>query len=63
MLIELCDVCMKNHASKRFKIKRSNKYFDWEPYVKVAVCEECGEKLLGIKSNKTLMDEICKGLK
>lgn len=35
----------------------------WQPYEKIAICEDCAEKLLGIKSNKTIRDEIIEGIK
>lgn len=30
----------------------------WKPYEKICVCEDCAEKLFGIKSTKTRLKEI-----
>lgn len=30
----------------------------WRPYKRIYVCEDCAEKLFGIKSNKTIVKEI-----
>lgn len=30
----------------------------WQPYERVIICEDCAEKLFGIKSNKTIVNEI-----
>lgn len=62
MLLELCDICNKKEADKRFKVKKSDRCCGWNPYEKIAVCEDCGEKLLGIKSRKTILDEIAHGI-
>lgn len=70
MNLELCDLCRKKEPNKRFKIKMSAKgYYRkteygiwwcdlWKPYEKICVCEDCAEKLFGIKSTKTRLKEI-----
>lgn len=70
MNLELCDLCHKKEPNKRFKIKMSTKgyyreteygirWYDlWKPYEKICVCEDCAEKLFGIKSTKTRLKEI-----
>lgn len=62
MIREICDVCKKNDADKRYKIKRSVKaygyltekltYF-WTPYEKITICDECAEKLFNIAGSDT----------
>lgn len=57
----ICDMCNTKEASKSYKINCSSKkrmrtagdgargiIFDWSPYEKVDICEECADKLLGI---------------
>lgn len=69
--IEVCDVCKSNEPDKRFKVKMSRRglmvrtgygrKWDtnlWQPYEKISICEDCAEKLLGIKYTKTFMKEI-----
>lgn len=70
MYIEVCDLCKNKEPNKRFKVKLSRKggyirtgygirWTDlWQPYEKISICEDCAEKLLGIKSNKTIANEI-----
>lgn len=55
MIREVCDLCQKNDADKKFKIKYSVKGYDylgcdyiWSPYVKIAICNECAEKLFDV---------------
>lgn len=72
MNVEVCDLCKSKEPNKRFKVKLSRKgYYQrtgygigwvnlWQPYQKIAVCEDCAEKLFGIKSSKTIMEEIVK---
>lgn len=53
MVREICDVCKKNDADKKYKIKRSVKGYGylgyiWEPYEKIVICDECAEKLFGV---------------
>lgn len=74
MKIELCDLCEKKEPNRRFKIKMSKKgyYHDtgygigwcdlWQPYKKICVCEDCAEKLFGIKSSATMTLEIINGI-
>ena len=69
-VFELCDVCHAKEPSKKFKVKMSRKgcyqrtgygirWTDmWQPYKTISICEDCAEKLLGIKSNKTFVKEI-----
>lgn len=68
--IEICDLCKKKEPNHQFKIKMSRKgYYQktgygcrwvnlWQPYEKVSICEDCAEKLFGIKSNRTIVNEI-----
>lgn len=70
MVLELCDLCHKKEPNRRFKIKMSTKgYYRetaygiwwcdlWKPYEKICVCEDCAEKLFGIKSAKTRRKEM-----
>lgn len=70
MNIEVCDLCKNKEPNKRFKVKMSRKgcyqrtgygirWTDmWQPYEKISICEDCAEKLLGIKSQRTFMNEI-----
>ena len=66
-VVEVCDVCHAKEASKKFKVKMSRKgcyqrtgygirWTDmWQPYKTISICEDCAEKLLDIKSNKTFV--------
>lgn len=75
MNVEVCDLCKNKEPNKRFKVKMSRKgcyqrtgygvrWTDlWQSYQKIAICEDCAEKLFGIKSIKTIRDEIIKGKK
>lgn len=70
MNVEICDLCKSKESNKRFKVKMSRKgYYQrtgygigwvnlWQPYQKIAVCEDYAEKLFGIKSSKTVMKEF-----
>ena len=72
MNIEICDLCNQKESNKRFKVKMSKKgcyqktnygfrWTDiWQPYEKISICEDCAEKLLGIKSRKTRLNELVK---
>ena len=72
MKIELCDLCKNKEPNKKFRIKMSRKgayyktsyglgWFNiWQPYEKICVCEDCAEKLFGIKSDKTRREEMIK---
>lgn len=57
MNVCLCDICKKNEASRKYKIKRSLKghyvhnssgsfywSLSWTPWEKISICGECGEK-------------------
>ena len=58
MNIEICDLCKSKESNKRFKVKMSRKgYYQrtdygiswvnlWQPYQKIAVCEDCAENYL-----------------
>lgn len=57
MIREVCDVCQKNDADKRYKIKKSSKVYIhgaaykgrfWNSYEKILICNECAEKLFNI---------------
>lgn len=76
MYIELCDLCNKKTPNKMFKVKMSKKgRYErtgygvrwngsvWNPYEKICICEDCAEKLFGIKSNSTLVKEIVESKK
>lgn len=70
MNIEVCDLCKSKEPNKKFKIKMSRKgcyqrtphgirWVDiWKHYKKISICEDCAEKLFGIKSNKTILKEL-----
>lgn len=75
MNVEVCDLCKNKEPNKKFKIKMSRKgYYQrtgygirqtdlWQPYQKIAICEDCAEKLFGIKSGKTIREEIVKSMR
>lgn len=57
----VCDICNEREASRKFKVKVSRKgmYLHagsgirwdssvWQPWQKIHICGECGEKLLGL---------------
>lgn len=48
----ICDVCKKNRADMSFKVKRSNRRWGianlWSNFETIDVCNECGNKLLGV---------------
>jgi hypothetical protein len=59
----ICDVCNKNEANASYKVKKSTLgrcctggygargiAFGWGIYEKIDICDECGEKLLGVSS-------------
>lgn len=65
MIREICDVCKKNDANVKYKIKKSRKGMYvrgsncikwvgdiWQPWERIMICDECAEKLFGTKSNK-----------
>ena len=72
MNIKVCDLCKSKEPNKRFKVKMSRKgcyqstghgfrWVDiWQPYEKIDICEDCAEKLFGVKSNKTILNEFVK---
>lgn len=60
MIREICDLCKKNDADRKYKIKQSVKGYKygaaylgrvWLPYKQIVICNECAEKLFGITSN------------
>ena len=75
MYLEVCDICETKRPDKRFKIKMSRRgqyirtgyggKWDsslWQPYERIDICEDCAEKLLGIKSQRTFMNEIIENI-
>lgn len=71
MKVEVCDLCKKNEPNKKFKVKMSSRgHMErtgygmrwnsriWNPYEKISICEDCAEKLFGIKSSNTRTKEI-----
>jgi len=46
----VCDICKNNLADMSFKVKRSNRSLInfWSRYEDIDVCNECGNKLLGV---------------
>lgn len=71
----LCDICKQNEANKKFKVKMSRRgcyertgyggrWNDsiWKPYKRLDICEKCGEKLLGIASNSTIVHSIIESI-
>lgn len=50
MKMHICDICHKNKADARYKIKYSEKWYldvsQWTSYKKLDVCRYCGEKLM-----------------
>ena len=61
MNIKVCDLCKSKEPNKRFKVKMSRKgcyqstghgfrWVDiWQPYEKIDICGECGERLLNLE--------------
>ena len=59
MIREICDLCKKNDADRRYKIKQSVKGYKygaaylgnvWLPYEQLVICDECAKKLFSIIS-------------
>lgn len=59
MIREICDLCKKNDADRKYKIKQSVKGYKcgaaylgrvWLPYEHIVICDECAEKLFSIIS-------------
>lgn len=73
--IDICDLCKGKETDRRFKVKMARKgYYEktgyggrwvnlWQPYERIAICEDCGEKLFGIKSSRTIVNDIIKQMK
>ncbi len=60
----ICDICRINESSRSYKVKHSRRgccertkngvmwnSLLWTPYERIDICEECAEKLLGIRSS------------
>ena len=74
MTIEVCDLCKNKEPKYRFKVKMSRKgYYQhtgygmswvnlWNPYRRIYICDECGEKLFGIASDKTVRNKMINSL-
>lgn len=45
----ICDCCNKKEASRSFKVKKAERYFDWGKYRVIDICDTCAEKLLNVK--------------
>ena len=71
MKVEVCDLCKKKEPNKRFKVKMSRRGCYqrtgygikwnsriWNPYKTISICEDCAEKLFGIKTDSTILKEI-----
>lgn len=75
MEVEVCDLCRNKTPNRKFKVKMATKgryestaygigWRDvWNPYKKISICEDCAEKLFGIKSNKTIVKEMLRMLR
>lgn len=49
----ICDVCKKNEASEKFKVKKemiTSYEFLSRGYVPIDICESCYRKLLSVKN-------------
>lgn len=49
MIVEVCDICKKNKADKKIKIKLSERNFvhdKWSGYKKIYICPNCEKKIL-----------------
>ena len=70
----ICDICDKNEASNRFRVKQEKEVADYSTFgflipkmewVEINICDECFEKMNTIKDYKKLMyriaDETIKG--
>jgi len=42
----VCDICGKEPASKRFKVKELGRFLDGNKWVKIDICSNCYHKLL-----------------
>lgn len=65
--LEVCDLCKAREANRKFKVKMSKKIDCikdiWSFYEKVSICEGCAEKLLGVKSSATIVNEIVENIR
>ena len=59
MIREICDLCKKNDADRKYKIKQSVKGYKygaaylgriWLHYEQIVICDECAKKLFSIIS-------------
>ncbi len=52
----ICDICKKNLADMSFRVQRSNRQTlnIWARYQSIDVCNECGNKLLGVVNIGTM---------
>lgn len=67
MYLEVCDLCKEREPNRKFKVKMS-KQIDrikdiWSFYKRVSICEDCAEKLLGVKSSATIVNEIVENIR
>ena len=61
----ICDLCRKNEADYRYKVKLSKRFWDiicgdriWSGYKKLDVCKHCGEKLLFAVNNVNIDKDV-----
>lgn len=67
MYLKVCDLCKVREPNRKFKVKMSKQVDSikdiWSFYERVSICEDCAEKLLGIKSNATIVNEIVENIR
>ena len=49
----ICDVCNKNEANRRFKVKlECGMAYQGNKWISIDICKECYDKLFNIQHNK-----------
>lgn len=58
----ICDICNKNEANHKFKVKKymmTDYILGKFGYRKIDICDSCYRKLMRIPVDKRIEDEIC----
>lgn len=53
MNIKVCDICLRNKADRKYKIKESLfmdgiSDYGWQFYRRIDICDECAKKIFNI---------------
>ena len=59
----ICDICNKNEANHKFKVKKymmTDYILGKSGYRKIDICDSCYHKLMRIPADEKIEDEICK---